>query len=176
MMMGQAVASVRQTCLCPAPSIGSHWNVPWRGFQPATGWSLSCTMSKDTNTMRSRGCSSVRLAPANRNFTRQGSNSEMLCVHLSKGETKMIAGPNAGPKKLSCASFQARLAYLIGSGEEVSLHPHVQSCANCRALLADLQTIADAAKRLLPIVQPEENLWDRIVLAIKSEERGLPLN
>lgn len=76
----------------------------------------------------------------------------------------------ADPKILSCEEFQRQLADLIGSGGDVSLHPHLQTCANCRALLADLQTIADAAKQLLPIEQPKEDLWDRIELAIKREE------
>lgn len=71
---------------------------------------------------------------------------------------------------LSCEEFQAQLADLVGAGEDVSLHPHLQSCANCKALLADLQTIADAARKLLPIEQPKEDLWERIELAIKKEE------
>lgn len=74
------------------------------------------------------------------------------------------------PKNLSCQQFQARLADLIGSGENAANHPHLQTCENCRALLADLQTIADAAKKLLPIEQPNEDLWDRIELAIQKDE------
>lgn len=76
----------------------------------------------------------------------------------------------ADPRHLSCEEFQRQLADLIGSGEDVSLHPHLQTCSNCRALLADLQTIADAAKQLLPIEQPKEDLWERIELAIQKEE------
>ena len=71
---------------------------------------------------------------------------------------------------LSCQEFQEQLADLIGSGEDVGNHPHLQGCQNCRALLADLQTIADAARQLLPIEQPKEDLWERIELAIKKEE------
>lgn len=74
------------------------------------------------------------------------------------------------PNEMSCQEFQAKLADLVGSGEDVSSHPHLQTCSNCRALLADLQTIADAARQLLPIQQPKEDLWDRIELAIKKEE------
>ena len=74
------------------------------------------------------------------------------------------------PRNLSCEEFQAQLADLIGSGEDVSTHLHLQGCATCRALLADLQTIADAAKQLLPIEPPKEDLWERIELAIKKEE------
>ncbi len=71
---------------------------------------------------------------------------------------------------LSCQEFQEQLADLIGTGEDVGNHPHLQGCQNCRALLADLQTIADAARQLLPIEQPKEDLWERIELAIKKEE------
>jgi hypothetical protein len=73
---------------------------------------------------------------------------------------------------LTCAEFQAQLPELIGSGEDISKHPHVQSCELCRALLADLETIADAARQLFPIVEPPDKLWEQIVSAIKKEEGG----
>jgi hypothetical protein len=79
------------------------------------------------------------------------------------------------PNNMTCQEFQEQMADLIGSGENVDNHPHLQTCANCRALLADLQTIADAAKQLLPIdEQPQEDLWERIELAIKKEESAMP--
>jgi hypothetical protein len=80
------------------------------------------------------------------------------------------------PTILNCEEFQAKLADLIAAGADVSVHPHLTSCANCRALLADLQTIADAAKKLFPIEQPKEDLWDRIELAIKKEEGTIQPN
>jgi predicted anti-sigma-YlaC factor YlaD len=70
----------------------------------------------------------------------------------------------------TCQEFQEHLADLIASGENVSNNPHLQTCANCRALLADLETIAEAARQLFPIEQPKEDLWDRIELAIQKEE------
>jgi hypothetical protein len=73
------------------------------------------------------------------------------------------------PKNMSCQEFQERLAELIGSGEDAASHPHLQTCANCRAFLADLQAIADAARQLL-LEEPDENLWDRIEMSIKNEE------
>jgi len=48
---------------------------------------------------------------------------------------------------LSCAGFQALLPELIGRGEDVAAHPHILGCARCRALLADLETIAEAARQ-----------------------------
>jgi hypothetical protein len=74
------------------------------------------------------------------------------------------------PKNLSCQEFQAQLADLIGSGEDAARHPHVRNCAICRALLADLETIAEAARKLLPIQQPKEDLWDRIEMAIRRDD------
>jgi hypothetical protein len=72
----------------------------------------------------------------------------------------------------SCAAFQAQLPELIGPGKSIFAHPHVQSCARCRALLADLETIAEAARKLLPIVEPPDGLWKQIESAIQNEERG----
>jgi predicted anti-sigma-YlaC factor YlaD len=71
---------------------------------------------------------------------------------------------------LSCHEFQMQLADLIGSGKNASSHPHLQTCDRCRALLADLETIAEAARQLLPIQQPKEDLWERIESAIKKDE------
>ena len=75
--------------------------------------------------------------------------------------------------KLSCAEFQAQLPELIGTGADISSHPHVQDCELCRALLADLETIAEAARQLFPIEEPPEELWEQIESAIEDEEDGL---
>lgn len=75
------------------------------------------------------------------------------------------------PDKMSCADFQAQLPELIGSGANAGAHPHIQGCELCRALLSDLETIAEAARQLFPIVEPPEELWDHIESAIKIEEK-----
>jgi hypothetical protein len=74
---------------------------------------------------------------------------------------------------MSCAEFQAQLPELIGSGVNVTAHPHLHNCDLCRALLADLETIAEAARQLFPIVEPPEDLWKHIELAIKDETGGI---
>jgi alpha-beta hydrolase superfamily lysophospholipase len=71
---------------------------------------------------------------------------------------------------LSCAGFQALLPELIGHGENAAAHPHILGCARCRALLADLETIAEAARQLLPIVEPPDDLWEQIETAIRKED------
>jgi hypothetical protein len=53
-------------------------------------------------------------------------------------------------KKMSCAEFQALVPELIGSGEDATLHSHAQTCERCRAFLADLEMIAEAARRSFP--------------------------
>ena len=74
------------------------------------------------------------------------------------------------PKNMTCQEFQAHLPELIGSGENVANHPHLKDCELCRALLADLETIAEAARQLLPIAEPPDELWKQIESAIHREE------
>jgi hypothetical protein len=78
------------------------------------------------------------------------------------------------PKTMNCATFQALLPELIGSGENAASHPHILGCPRCRALLADLETIAEAARQLLPIVEPSDDLWKQIEQAIEKEESTAP--
>jgi hypothetical protein len=73
------------------------------------------------------------------------------------------------PGKMSCAEFQAQMPELIASGANAAEHDHVKSCDLCRALLADLETIAEAARQLFPSVEPPDKLWAQIESAIKSD-------
>jgi hypothetical protein len=75
------------------------------------------------------------------------------------------------PGKMSCAEFQAYLPELISAGGDAAEHPHVKSCELCRALLADLETIAEAARQLFPSVEPPDEVWKNIESAIKREEK-----
>jgi predicted anti-sigma-YlaC factor YlaD len=72
--------------------------------------------------------------------------------------------------RLSCAEFQAQLPELIASGEDVAAHPHLQSCEDCRAFLASLEAIAEAARHLFPSLEPPDEVWERIESAIRREE------
>ena len=73
-------------------------------------------------------------------------------------------------KDMSCEEFQEQMAELIGTGADASAHPHVESCDLCRALLADLETIAAAARELFPVEDPSERVWEQIRSAIQEEE------
>jgi hypothetical protein len=74
---------------------------------------------------------------------------------------------NDNTSKMSCVEFQDRMAELIGSGQDLTAHPHVKDCADCRALLAELNAIADAARELFPSVEPPDEVWEHIESAIK---------
>jgi hypothetical protein len=76
------------------------------------------------------------------------------------------------PNLMDCQEFQAQLPELIGAGGKAALHPHLQSCALCRALLADLETIAEAARQLFPIEEPPDELWKQIESVIRDEEKA----
>ena len=70
---------------------------------------------------------------------------------------------------LTCQQFQARLPELIGSHENLATDPHLQNCPLCHALLSDLETIAEAARELFPVVEPPDELWEQIEFALWSE-------
>jgi hypothetical protein len=74
---------------------------------------------------------------------------------------------------VACAAFQDRLPQLIASGEDFADNPHFKDCEGCRALLADLETIAAAARLLFPIVEPPDALWEQIESAIENEESSI---
>jgi hypothetical protein len=74
------------------------------------------------------------------------------------------------PSNMTCEEFQAHMPELIGSGEDASAHPHMRNCALCSALLADLETIAEAARQLFPVEDPPDRVWDQIQSAIRQEE------
>jgi hypothetical protein len=72
------------------------------------------------------------------------------------------------PDKMSCAEFQAGLPDLVASGADTDSHPHLKECELCRALLSDLETIAEAARQLFPGVEPSDTVWEHIESAIKK--------
>jgi hypothetical protein len=74
------------------------------------------------------------------------------------------------PRNMTCEEFQALLPELIGAGQDINQHPHMKTCDLCRALLADLETIAQAARELFPVEEPPDELWSHIESAIKQEE------
>ena len=82
-----------------------------------------------------------------------------------------MSGKAVDQKSMSCEEFQAHLPELIGSGMDVSEHPHVKECELCRALLADLESIAAAARELFPVEEePSDRVWEQIQSAIRDKD------
>jgi hypothetical protein len=71
-------------------------------------------------------------------------------------------------KEISCEAFQAQLPELIARGADVSGHPHLKNCELCSDLLAQLETIAEAARQLFPLEEPSDELWGKIEKKIKK--------
>jgi hypothetical protein len=70
---------------------------------------------------------------------------------------------------VDCAVFQDQLPSLFESGEDLNTQPHLRTCENCRALVRDLEYIAQQAKLLLPIHDPSPEVWENIQVALKKE-------
>jgi hypothetical protein len=77
---------------------------------------------------------------------------------------------NQNATKMSCIEFQTQLSDLISSGTTIANDPHLTTCGNCRALLRDLETIAEAARQLFPIEEPPDALWQQIETAIGQDK------
>ena len=69
-----------------------------------------------------------------------------------------------------CAAFQASMAERIGEGEDLQSNPHMLTCERCRALVRELEQIADAVRSLMPQeIEPDENLWSKIEMKLGLE-------
>jgi len=76
-------------------------------------------------------------------------------------------------KDMDCAAFQAQLPELIGTGDKIGDHPHVQSCDLCRAFLEDLEAIAAAAREYFDAVaEPRDEVWLRIQAELEEEKKA----
>jgi hypothetical protein len=72
---------------------------------------------------------------------------------------------------VECVEFQALMPERIGAGEDLQTYPHMLTCERCRALVRDLEAIAEAARQLMPVeIEPREDLWAQIQLAIERGE------
>ena len=70
---------------------------------------------------------------------------------------------------MNCQQFQETLPYIIehgGGGEDES---HLQECESCSALVQDLRYIAEQAKLLLPMHDPNPRVWNNIEQSLQRE-------
>jgi len=68
----------------------------------------------------------------------------------------------------ACSRFDGELeAYLEGEGRPF-IASHARECASCGALLADLQSIREAA-RVLPLEEPSRLVWAKLRASLEAE-------
>ncbi len=78
-------------------------------------------------------------------------------------------GDTSGESKMNCAEFQRVLPYIIETGGNEAEEAHLRSCAVCSDLVADLRYIAEQAKLLVPMEDPDPRVWDGIQKSLERE-------
>jgi hypothetical protein len=67
-------------------------------------------------------------------------------------------------------AINERVDGTLGPIRGAELDLHLEGCEDCRALLADLQAIADAG-RALPVLAPPAHVWSQIAGQLRAERR-----
>jgi hypothetical protein len=70
---------------------------------------------------------------------------------------------------MTCAEFQKVLPYIIESGGNVEEEDHLRTCHICSDLVRDLRYIAEQAKLLVPMEDPNPKVWDGIQKSLEQE-------
>src|SRR5581483_1849086 len=74
-----------------------------------------------------------------------------------------------GRTKMNCAEFQRVLPYIIETGGSPEEEEHLRNCKVCSDLVLDLKYIAEQAKLLVPMEEPNPRVWDGIRSALERE-------
>jgi hypothetical protein len=70
---------------------------------------------------------------------------------------------------MNCQQFQEVLPFIIESGGKPEEERHLETCPSCTALVDDLRYIADQAKLLLPMHDPNPRVWTNIEQSLHRE-------
>src|SRR5262245_7838854 len=70
---------------------------------------------------------------------------------------------------MNCQQFQEVLPYIIESGGKPEEEQHLETCTACSALVEDLRYIAEQAKLLLPMHDPNPRVWTNIEQSLHRE-------
>ena len=70
---------------------------------------------------------------------------------------------------MNCQQFQETLPYIIESGGGGEDESHLQECESCASLVRDLRYIAEQAKLLLPMHDPNPRVWNNIEQSLHRE-------
>jgi hypothetical protein len=72
-------------------------------------------------------------------------------------------------KTMNCQQFQEVLPHIIESGGKPEEEEHLKSCEACTSLVQDLLYIAEQAKLLLPMHDPNPRVWNNIEQSLQRE-------
>lgn len=70
---------------------------------------------------------------------------------------------------MNCQQFQEVLPYIIESGGGTEDEEHLRTCPSCASLVQDLRYIAEQAKLLLPMHDPNPRVWSNIEQSLHRE-------
>lgn len=70
---------------------------------------------------------------------------------------------------MNCQQFQETLPFIIESGGGGEDESHLQECESCASLVQDLRYIAEQAKLLLPMHDPNPRVWNNIEQSLQRE-------
>lgn len=70
---------------------------------------------------------------------------------------------------MNCQQFQEILPYIIEAGGRDEDESHLQTCSSCASLVQDLRYIAEQAKLLLPMHDPNPRVWNNIEQSLQRE-------
>lgn len=76
---------------------------------------------------------------------------------------------------MTCAELQKVLPYIIDGGGSEEERKHLESCKVCSDLVADLRYIAEAAKLLVPMEDPNPRVWNNIEREVEREGLAKPV-
>jgi hypothetical protein len=74
-----------------------------------------------------------------------------------------------GEEEMMCSDYQRSLAEIIETGGTPDQQGHLRECKVCSDLVNDLRYIAEVAKLLVPMEDPDPRVWDGIQNSLERE-------
>jgi len=70
---------------------------------------------------------------------------------------------------MTCAEFQKVLPEIFEKHGDLDDQEHLRTCKDCSSLVADLKYIAEQARLLLPMHDPNPRVWQNIEASLRKE-------
>ena len=86
-----------------------------------------------------------------------------------KGARRQGGARNRGDENMTCSDYQQYLAEIIETGGSPDQQQHLRECKVCTDLVNDLRYIAEVAKLLVPMEDPDPRVWDGIQHSLERE-------